>query len=298
MSEIVKVRAPATVANLGPGFDCLAISLDLWNEAIFTTMVNGLQVEIDGEGEDKLPRGEDNLVVQAAQRVFARFNQPLPGLRIHCTNHIPPGSGLGSSAAASLLGLVGANVLLGRPLGRDELLEMAVDLEGHPDNAAAGLWGGLVVIMKGPGGWVVRRYDLPPLRAAMVVPAVDLPTSVSRRALPQQIGMGDAVFNLSRVALVVEALRIGDLRLLGESMDDHLHQPYRLPLIPGAVDAVAAARRLGGAAALSGAGPGLIAFHASSPQLVASAMEDVFSKVGVRTRSWIVQPSNHPCELF
>jgi homoserine kinase len=257
----VQVSVPATSANLGPGFDCLALALDLWNEALFEPAESGFTVENEGEGADELPTDLSNLILQSAFEIFNSVESRPPGLRIRCCNRIPMGSGLGSSAAAIVMGLVGANEFMGRPFSREQLLKMASDKEGHPDNAAAALYGGLVVVLDDPGGVICRRFDLPEMGVVVAVPTLDLPTHTARKALPARVDFKDAVFNSSRTPLVVEALRTGDLDLLGKVMHDRLHQPYRLPLIPGAQEAIEDALRAGAkAAALSGAGPGIIAF--------------------------------------
>ncbi len=288
-----RVRVPATSANLGPGFDALGLALDLWNETQFVTGGQGVSVAIAGEGSGTLPRGKENLVARSFARVYAQVGSPLPtSLTIHCENRIPLGSGLGSSAAAILSGLAGANALLGKPLEPQALLGLAADLEGHADNAAAALLGGLVVASRGADGWITRRYDLPPLSAAVVVPALHLPTHSARAALPKSVPLGDAVFNIGRVGLVIEALRSADMALLTQVMDDHLHQPYRLALIPGAAAALQAATRLGASAALSGAGPGLIAFGVGEMGAVASAMQSAFEQAGLQARSWLLPVSN------
>jgi homoserine kinase len=218
--------------------------------------------------------------------VYQRLGVPVPqGLHITCRNSIPLGSGLGSSASAALIGLLGANGLLGNPISRPEILRMASEIEGHPDNAAAALLGGLVVVISQEGEPITRRFDLSMLQAALVTPRFDLPTHAARAALPQKVSMQDAVFNLGRTALVVEALRSGDLDLLGQVMQDRLHQPYRLPLIPGAAEALQAARTAGAkAAAISGAGPSLIAFGGQDLEAVAQAMQAAFMQAGLACR--------------
>jgi homoserine kinase len=223
----------------------------------------------------------------------------MPGLQVCCQNHIPLGSGLGSSAAAVLLGLLGANALLGSPLAAPELLELAVKLEGHPDNAAAALYGGLVTVFRAPaGGWMVRRFDLPVWQAAYVLPEIDFPTHTARAALPKQVALADAVFNIGRAGLVLEALRTGDALLLGAVMEDRLHQPYRLPIIPGAAEALAGACRAGAAAAaLSGAGPSVIAFLQADPAQVCSAMAAAFAQAGVKARAYALQTTNRGAEV-
>ncbi|MDD5370038.1 MAG: homoserine kinase, partial [Anaerolineaceae bacterium] len=231
----VQVRAPATTANLGPGFDCLGLALDLWNEATFELSGKGVHVAVQGLGKGCLPEDSRNLVARMALRVFQTAGQaPPPGLSICCENRIPPGSGLGSSAAAALCGLVGANALLGQPLSNETLLALAVESEGHPDNAAAALYGGLVISAALEPGVVLRRVELPVMQVSLAVPQFELSTRAARQALPGQVALRDAVFNIGRAALVVEALRAGDLELLGNVMHDRLHQPYRLRLIPGA----------------------------------------------------------------
>lgn len=299
MQTGIRVRVPATTANLGPGFDSLALALDLWNEATFTpTGGEGIGLSIEGEGAGRLPTDETNPVVQAAEWLSRRLGRPLPGLRVHCTNRIPLGSGLGSSAAAVLTGLLGAGAVLGAQLSADELLQMAVEFEGHPDNAAGALYGGLIVVVKDasdglPVHWIVRRFELPLLRAVLVLPELDLPTPAARAALPGQVSLRDAIFNLGRAALVVEALRTGDLNLLGQVMEDRLHQPFRLPLIPGAADALKAACQAGAAAAvLSGAGPSLIAFSKDDPAPAGAAMARAFANSGLNTRVFRLQSTN------
>lgn len=284
----VRVRVPATSANLGPGFDCLGLALDWWNEAQFTLEGDCVQVEMTGEGAESLPHGAGNLVAAAALRLYERAGAPAPqGLRIICANHIPLGSGLGSSAAAALLGLLGANRLLGDPFSVDQILALATEIEGHPDNAAPALWGGLVAAVKTSSGVVSHRVEVPPLKLAIAVPRFDLPTHTARAALPQQVSMADAVYNLSCTTLVVEALRTGDLDLLSQVMDDRLHQPYRLPLIPGAKAARQAALDAGAAACvLSGAGPSLLAVARADPQPLADAMTAAFQAAGLFARGF------------
>jgi homoserine kinase len=284
----VRVRVPATTANLGPGFDCLGLSLDLWNEADFRLDGEGVWVQVNGEGAGRLPGGADNLAARAFLYYYRRKGLAEPdGLSIACRNAIPSGSGLGSSASAALLGLLAADALTGCAAAREEILGMAVDLEGHADNSAAALYGGLTVTLHLEEAWLTRRFDVPPLRVALALPDIDLPTHAARKALPHTISRADAVFNSARTPLVVEALRTGDLELLGKVMDDRLHQPYRLPLIPGALEALRAAREAGAAAAaISGAGPSLIAFCPGDPGVAREAMAAAFARAGVEARTF------------
>ncbi len=293
MSRSVVVRVPASTANLGPGFDCLAAALDLWNEVEFAAAPQGVHITVCGEGKEQIPLDETNLVYQAVSSVYERLGQPIPGLRMTCRNVIPPGGGLGSSAAAVLSGLLGANALLENPLNQCQILDLAAEMEGHPDNAAAALYGGLVLVTSKAGTFQALRFKIPPLSVVLVVPEVFLPTKVSRAVLPKQVSMADAVFNIGRTALVVQALQKGDLDLLGEAMEDRLHQPYRLKLIAGAPQAIEAARQAGAAAVgLSGAGPSLIAFpHQGQAAALAEAMVASFARANITARAWLLQTS-------
>ncbi len=294
MTDWLQVWVPATTANLGPGFDCLALTLDLWNEAVFTLGGEDITVEIEGEGSGSLPDGSENLIARAMTALFDQLGRTAPaGLHIRCRNRIPLASGLGSSAAAVLTGLLAANTLAGNPASRCELLHLAEQIEGHADNVSAALLGGLVIVAPDTVSPLTHRVDVPPLQVAIALPLIELPTHSARRALPEWVTHRDAVFNLGRTALVVEALRAGDLDLLATAMQDRLHQPYRLRLIPGAAEAIAAARDAGAAAAvLSGAGPSLIAFCASHPETVAQAMAQALQHANVPHRTLLLSTTD------
>jgi homoserine kinase len=192
-----------------------------------------------------------------------------------------------------LAGLIGANALLGEPLGLLDILELAVKLEGHADNATAALYGGLITVVgQTQKEHLVRRFDLPVWQVAYVLPEIDLPTHTARSILPKQVRMEDAVFNIGRAALVIEALRVGDPDLLVRVIDDRLHQPYRLPLITGAACALAAARQMGAAVALSGAGPSVIAFLQGDSAPVAEAMGVAFQQAGINARVFSLETTN------
>ena len=283
------VSVPATTANLGPGFDCLGLALDLRNRITLSETAIGLTVELIGEGADGLPRDSNNLVVRAAKRLFTKAGRRPAGLHLLQENRIPVGSGLGSSAAAVVGGMLAANALLGSPMGQKEVLELAVDTEGHPDNVTPALFGGLTISVATESGLVVERVPIADLHVAVALPDHDLSTSAAREALPRQVPLADAVFNLGRVGLLVRALEVGDYDRLAVAMDDRLHQPYRLPLIPGIEDAIRAGREAGAAAVvLSGAGPSAIAFAPSGHDRIAAAMADAFVNQGVSCRTWIL----------
>ncbi|HEY3343295.1 MAG TPA: homoserine kinase [Anaerolineaceae bacterium] len=289
-TRTITIRVPATTANLGPGFDCLGLALDLWNEASFSTEGEGVRMDIHGLGVGVLPEGPENTLAAQALYLISVCGKPIPpNLLIRCENRIPPGSGLGSSAAAVLTGLLGGNALIGSPLSMDEILQLAVEAEGHPDNAGAALLGGLVLSARLDNGVVARKVPVAALQAAVVTPDFNLPTHQARSALPRQVPLADAVFNLGRTALTIEALRSGDLELLGQAMQDRLHQPYRLRLIPGAEQAFQSALTAGAAAvAISGAGPSVIAFASKNLEQIAKAMQTAFAGAGLLSRSAIL----------
>ena len=280
-----RVRVPATTANLGPGFDCLGLALDLWNDVRFTLEGERIEVESHGAGTEVLPRDAGNLVARAYLRLYEEAGRPAPsGLRIECDVRVPTSSGLGSSSTAIAAGLLGANALLGRPFDRDHVLGLAAAMEGHADNVAAALFGGLTIVVQKKDRLLTKKILVPEVHVALAVPDLTFSTDAARADLPTEVTMADAVFNLQRTPLVVEALRTADLELLSQVMDDRLHQASRLKRIPGGRAAWHAAQNAGAAAvAVSGSGPSLIAFVglATDAPRVARAMAEAFAAVGV-----------------
>ena len=304
----ITIRVPATSANLGPGFDSLGLALDLWNDTVITLAIE-YSVQVNGEGRERLSSGENNLIIRSAQKLAEGVGKRLPPFHVDCINRIPLSSGLGSSAAAKLTGLLGANILLGKPLSKDEILNLATAMEGHPDNVAPALLGGLVVSTVDDEKVLAHKVNVngsrtsfggleSPIQVTVVLPDLRLPTREARAALPEQIPTKDAVHNISRAVLVTEAFRNGDLDLLGKAMRDTLHQPYRLKLIPGAQAAMDAAKGAGAAAvALSGAGPSLIAFSAQQDPAIGEAMTQAFAQAGLQARTLQLRMSNHGAEV-
>lgn len=299
----ILVKVPATTANLGPGFDALGLALDLWNETEFVaTADRQITVSISGEGAGKLPLNAENAIVESALKIYELVKKPCAGLRIRCINRVPIGSGLGSSSAAMLTGMLGANALLGSPFSDEEILKLAIETEGHPDNVAPAMLGGLVasivheervISLKLPA-----KANHSSVHVTIVLPDFDFPTKQARAILPKQIERKDAIYNISRAVLVTEALRTGDLDLLGKSMTDMLHQPYRLPLIPGAQAAMQAARQAGAAAvALSGAGPSLIAFSSKEKPSIGAVMQRAFESAGLTARIFELGTSYEGAEV-
>jgi homoserine kinase len=285
----MKVTVPASTANLGPGFDCLGLALDLHNTVEMTALESGLEVAIEGEGAAWLPRDGNNLVAKAAIHLWQQAGRQPTGFSLKITNQIPPGMGLGSSAAAIVGGLVAANVIIGEPFSRSEILRLAYRLEGHADNAAAALYGGLVVVSADGDEVLIDTIDVPPLRIALALPDVQLSTRAARAVLPAHVPLGDAAFNIGRALFVARALQSGDYERLGRVMVDRLHEPYRRPLIPGFDAAKQAARKAGAAAvALSGAGPSIAAFAPGGHAQIAKAMKAAFEANGVKCRTLVL----------
>jgi homoserine kinase len=178
---------------------------------------------------------------------------------------------------------------MGQPLDKSEILELAVEIEGHPDNVTPALYGGLVLAIEENGRYLIEPIPTPPMEVVIVLPDFHLPTAEARAALPKQVPLTDAVFNAGRVGLLVRTLAAGDYNRLAAAMTDRLHQPYRLPLIPGMNDAFKAAKNAGAAAvALSGAGPSLVAFVPAGHQAIAQAAQTAFANAGLFSRSWIL----------
>ena len=289
MPTYVHVSVPASTANLGPGFDCLGLALGLYNTVEMTALDDGFEMEIEGEGAERLRRDRGNLIVRAADALWERIGQPPIGLKVKCANGIPPGSGLGSSAAAVVAGLVAANALSGDPLSKTELLRLAYQLEGHPDNAAAALFGGLTMVSATGDDLLVDVLNVPPLEIAIALPDVRFSTRQARQALPKRVPLDDAVFNIGRTLFVVRALQLGDYDLLRRAMADRLHEPYRRKLIPGFDAAAQAAREAGAAAvALSGAGPSVAAFAPDGHAKIADAMKAAFEAKGVKCQTFVL----------
>lgn len=286
----VTVTIPATSANLGPGFDCLGLALSLYHTAIFTVSdTPGLTIAATGEDAHKVPIDESNLVWQCAKILFDRFNKYPTGLHIQQKNEIPVGSGLGSSSTAVLAGLFGANAILGNPLSRAELLQIATDLEGHPDNVAPAVYGGLILGVKEADGLLIEQIDMPQMEVVVVLPDYNLPTSEARAAIPSTLSLQDAIFNSSRIALLIRALETANYKLLSVAMQDRFHQPHRIPLITGMAEAMSAATAAGAAAvALSGAGPSLIAFAPNNHEQIGQAAAAAFKQQGLNSRRWIL----------
>jgi homoserine kinase len=281
----VRVRVPATSANLGPGFDALGLALTLYNDVV-AEEADRTSVHIEGEGAGRLATNDKNVVARGVRMAYEAAGHAFRGVALTCVNRIPSARGLGSSAAAWVGGLVAGNALIGTPLAREALLDLAVRAEGHPDNVAAALLGGLTVSCATSEG--VRAVALPvpsTLRWVVLVTEITSATAGARAVLPASVPRGDAVFNVQRVALLLAALQAGRTDVLGDALDDRLHQPYRRRLFPWMPDVVTAARRAGAlGCVLSGAGPSLLAAVADEGAVpkVAEAMEEALRGARIR----------------
>lgn len=265
LAGTVTVRVPATSANLGPGFDCLGLALDLHDDLVLTAgdPADGDRVEVvvRGEGAGAVPTDASHLVVRAVHRALDALEEAHPPLTLACTNRIPHGRGLGSSAAAVVAGLLAGRALVpdgNARLDDDAILALASDMEGHPDNAAAALLGGLTIAWS-EGGRVraVRVEPRADLRATVLVPEVQLATETARGLLPTTVQHADAALTAGRAALLVAALTgVPPVRgVLLPATEDRLHQAQRAPAMPASAGLVRALRAAGRAAVVSGAGP-------------------------------------------
>jgi homoserine kinase len=264
----VTVQVPATSANLGPGFDSFGLALSLRDSVTAWATADGLSIEVTGAGAEQAGRGEEHLVVRAMRAVFAELGPQPPGLALDCHNEIPQGYGLGSSAGAIVAGLLAARALAdsaGRgDLTDDAVFRLATRLEGHPDNVAACLAGGLTIAWTPaspgaePGPRAARLTPLPGIVPVVCVPAAPLSTVTARQVLPATVPLADAAANSARTALLVAALT-SQPGLLLEATQDYLHQRYRAAAMPGTAALMAVLRAAGIPAVVSGAGPAVLA---------------------------------------
>ena len=270
-----EVVAPATTANLGPGFDCLGMALDLWNRLEVAPVPGGStassRVEIAGEGVDELASDASNLTFRALRFLFDEAGLEMPPLRLRCHNVIPLSRGMGSSAAAIAGGLVAANHLCGNPYSPSELLEMAATIEGHPDNVAAAVLGGLqLVVSDGPQLYTAPIPVPEEIQTVLFIPEARIATSDARAVLPGEVSVADAVFNMGRVALLVAGMGLDRPEYLDVATQDKLHQPYRQPLFPAIKLIFAAARDAGALGVfLSGSGSTVLALTRGREMTVA-----------------------------
>ena len=292
----VTVKVPATTANMGPGFDCLGMALDIWNTIVVETEAPASGagiVSISGEGRDSLSTGDDNLVYRSFKRIYDGLGIPAPSVRLTCENEIPLGRGLGSSAAAVAGGLLAGSALSGANLSRERILELAAEIEGHPDNSAAAILGGCRIVVSDGDGYLTERVNVPDeLKTILFVPDVPMPTDEARGVLPPTISRQDAVFNIGRTALLVNALASGNLEHLETATEDMLHQPARQKLFFPMKNIFRAAMSAGALGVfLSGAGSSVLALARDREYTIGYEMADAAMKSGVDGAIKVTKPT-------
>ena len=305
--ERATIRVPATSANLGPGFDCLGVAVDLWNE---TTVFRGNKaITIHGEGRDSLPVNDQNLIAQSARHAFREIGIDPIELGFDCSNDIPLARGLGSSSAATVTGIAAAFVFAGYNLNDIEILKsifaIAADIEGHPDNAAPAVFGGCQIgVYVGDSAdqstWINSQIEIPDeLKAVVFVPDFSMKTIEARGILPDVVSRSDAVFNVGRAAMLVHAIGSRQWHLLRHATDDRLHQPQRIaelfprfrPIARGALDAGAHG------VFLSGAGPAIMAFATDRFMTICYEMSENARKAQVEGKALILDLTNQGVQV-
>jgi homoserine kinase len=286
----VNVSVPAVCTNVGPGYDVLGLALNLRN-VIEMSMgsADQLTVQVKGEGKGVLPENVYNPVLTAAINLFQRLEQAPAGLNVVCTNTIPLDAGLGARAALTVGGMVAANNLLGSPFRREDLILFASELSGEPEAVVAAMRGGLGICSTGPDGLLYRVIEVSPVRVVIALPT--LPDYERQRSgtLPAQVSLADATYNIGHTALLIEALRGGDYKLLRSALDDRLHEAHRRQHIPGYDRVVEGAKAAGAiAVALCGAGPALLFFATYNHQDIENTIKEAFKAAGIEARTMTV----------
>ena len=298
----ITVKVPATTANLGPGFDCLGLALPIYNTiTIEETVLPGTGIEInvinDNETADELlmehmPMDENSIIYKAVELLYNSIGQSPSELKITVQSQIPVARGLGSSASVIVGGLIAANELLGHPADEAALLSIASEVEGHPDNVTPAVVGGLVMTSQEDDGSIIyRKLNWPQeWNITVCIPDYELSTEISRSVLPKEVPMEDAVFNAKRLAMLIEAINTKDADLMKYALQDRLHQPYRMKLVPGLDKILENLKHeenvLG--CVLSGAGPGIIVISLKNnldkiKSIIKETWEDMNVKVNIMT---------------
>ncbi len=295
----VCVTVPATTANLGPGFDCIGAALTVYNELKFireeVKANEKLVITVTGSEAAKVTTDESNLVYQAFVRLFHHIEQTPPPVKIEIKLGVPLARGLGSSATAIVGGLIGANILAGEVLTLTQIMELAIEIEGHPDNVVPALLGGCRLAATSDKGWEI--CDIPwskDVIPVVAIPDFELSTSEARQVLPTQVSRSDAIFNTAHLGLLLRGLETGNQNWLRAALQDKLHQPYRKKLINN-YDAINAAALSAGAygMVISGAGPTLLALtNTANSQAVAAAMAHEWQNKGIKAQVQTLQIDN------
>ncbi|MEI0843205.1 homoserine kinase [Brachyspira pilosicoli] len=299
--KLVTFKIPATSANIGSGFDSVGLALDLYNEIHIYENENSkkIEFEITGEGENEVSK-DNNMILDAMKLVYKKLKvKPEKGYIIKCINRIPLSRGLGSSSAAIIGGLLSANYILGNKLSlENDILNMAVQLEGHPDNVSPAILGGIIsgVVRKNEDFKYVKINTPKNLKAIVAIPNFHLSTEKARNALPKEISFKDAIFNISRAALLTSALSSNKLDLLEVATDDKLHQDYRAKFIPGLKELFKEAKKAGAySVTISGAGSSILALVKNDENIikkVSNAMKESFAKKKIESEIKVLNIPN------
>jgi homoserine kinase len=286
----VKITLPATLTNLGPGLNSLGLAVGLYTSIEISRRDDeSLVVETSGEGAGSYGTGLRHPVVLALMRVFQKQERAILGITVKINNHIPLDSGLGAEAAFWVAGVIGANNLLGAGYNRETILGIAADISHAPDQTITTILGGLTASVIQSDQLIHRSLPVSALNIVMVLPDIENYMADVSRVKPERVPWNDAVHNVSRVPLLVEALRAGDLDLIGQVIEDRLNLPYLKSHIAGYDHVAEMARRSGAlAVALTGGGPAMIAFATDNHLKIATAMEVAFENAGVKARSWVL----------
>jgi homoserine kinase len=286
----VKITLPATLTNLGPGLNSLGLAVGLYTSIeISKRDDDSLVVETSGEGAGSYGTGLRHPVVLALMRIFQKQERAILGMNVKINNHIPLESGLGAEAAFWVAGVIGANNLLGAGYNRETILEIAAEISHAPDQTITTIMGGLTASVIHSDRLIHRSLPVTGLNLIMVLPEIENYAAEVSRVKPERVPWNDAVHNLSRIPLLVEALRTGDLALIAQVIEDRLYLPYLKSHIAGYDHVVEMARRSGAqAVTLTGDGPAIIAFAPDNHKKIAAAMEVAFENSGVKARSWVL----------
>lgn len=294
------VKVPATTANIGPGFDCLGAALSLYNQFQFTLLpasnsaeTSQLIINANGQGATQLPTDSQNLVYRSFAAAYQHLGQTTPAVKIDIQLKIPQARGLGSSATAIVAGLIGANELANCPLEKSELLQLAIDLEGHPDNVVPAMIGGCCLATQDStdAQWRVCQIDWSEEIVPIVaIPDFELKTDLARNALPNTCSYDDAIFNMAHLGYLIKGLEQAEPYFLRTALHDKLHQPYRLKLIPGFTEVYQSVLQAGAyGLVISGAGPTLLALSQSTlSEQVADSMQNQWQKIGISAKTLIL----------
>ncbi len=288
-----EVKVPATIANLGPGFDCLGMAIDIWNSV--TAKVGQQKIIVDGFGKNSLPKDQNNLIYISICKVFEKLQYKVPKLTIECHNTIPIQKGLGSSAASIISGLLLGNALCNNQLIDTEILQLANEIEGHADNAAACLFGGCQIVVKNNNGLISNsKLNVPEdLELIIFVPDKTTSTDDSRKIIPQTINLQDAVFNIGRTALLVNLLNNNINEPMKLATEDKIHQPYRLKSLPGLDTIIQTSIKSGALGSfLCGSGPAIMTLTKSNVGEISNNIKQAASNLNIPGQIILSKPTS------